>query len=321
MNMTYKGMKSLLKSKGALDALDLYRNKYFSLWMTSRHFKGLTKDQERFLMKSLYSLGSVAAFIIEDTKKEPSLVDLQANNTESTLILENKNSDAGVLCLVPYATSQWNINDAPSIVTYISKRGAQFIPQGPKVVNKDCVIIWAHASHKPVAALIDWYIERIADIETTISMNLFAHKLPRLVVVAPEDEARVKNLVDAIDAGETKIFLSASDIDAIKNVLDGGGTYIIDKLHQYKQNVENELLTLMGINNTPHEKAERLITDEANSNNQLISTCGDCFKDVIDQCCEDVREILGYEITQEVKEIEKISTNNTDILEKEGEEE
>ena len=59
---------------------------------------------------------------------------------------------------------------------------------------------------------------------------------------------------------------------------------------------------MMGINNTPHEKAERLITDEANSNNQLISTCGDCFKDVIDQCCEDVKEVLGYTLTQEVKE-------------------
>ena len=302
MNMTYRGMKSLLKSKGALDARDLYRNKYFSLWMTSRHFPELTKDQERFLMKSLWAYGSVAAFIIEGTKKEPSLVDLQANKTESTLILENKNDGAGVLCLVPYAVSQWNINDAPSLVTYISKRGAQFIPTTTQIVNKDCVLIWAHASHKPVSALVDWYIERIADIETTISMNLFAHKLPRLIVVSPEDEARVKNLVDAIEAGETKLFLSSDDYQAIKNVLDGGGTYIIDKLHQYKQNVENELLTMMGINNTPHEKAERLITDEANSNNQLISTCGDCFKDVIDQCCEDVKEVLGYTLTQEVKE-------------------
>ena len=320
MNMTYKGMKSLLKSKGALDALDLYRNKYFSLWMTSRHFPQLTKDQERFLMKSLWAYGSVAAFIVEGTKKEPSLVDLQANKTESTLILENKNSDAGVLCLVPYATSQWNINDAPSIVTYISKRGAQFIPQGPKVVNKDCVLIWAHASHKPVSALVDWYIDRIADIETTIRMNLFAHKMPRLVAVSLEDESRVKNLVAAIEEGETKIFLSVDDIKAINNVMDGGGTYIIDKLHQYKQNVENELLTMMGINNTPHEKAERLITDEANSNNQLISTCGDCFKDVIDQCCEDVKEILGYELTQEVKEPKEVEPQGKPE-EKEGDEE
>lgn len=303
MKVKFKDFKKFVDPLG-IDTETLYNNKYFGLWLNSRHFPELTRDQERFLMKELWAKGSVCAFIVPGTKKEPSLETMQANKSESTLILENKN-ESGVLALVPYATSQWNIFDQPTIVTYIPKRGATFIPTKPQIVNKDCVIIWAHPTHKPIYALVSWYIERIADIERTIKVNLFAHKMPRLVVVSPEDEARVKEIIDGIENGETKLFLSASDWQAIKNVLDGGATYIIDKLHQYKQNVENELLTMLGINNTPHEKAERLITDEANSNNQLIENYGDCFKDTIDASCEDVSEVLGFKLTQKVKEIKQ----------------
>ncbi len=303
MKIRYKDMKSLLDDENkSMPIRTLYENKYFSLWLNSRHFPELTRDQERFLMKELWVKGSVCAFIVPGTKQEPSLVVMQENKNESTLILENKNQESGVLALVPYATSQWNIFDQPTIVTFISKRGASFIPTNPQIVNKDCVIIFAHPSHKPIYSLVSWYIERITDIEQTIKINLFAHKLPRLVIVDPQDENRVKEIMDAIEEGKTKIFLTATDWQAIKNVLDGGGTYIIDKLHQYKQNVENELLTMLGINNTPHEKAERLITDEANSNNQLIEQYGDCFKDEIQRCLDDVKEVLGFSITQKIKE-------------------
>ena len=301
--LRFKEMKSLLDRSKYMDTENLYNNKYFALWLNSRHFPELTKDQERYLMKSLWAIGSTCAFVIEGSKPIPDMTAMLSNADSNTLILENKNPN-GVLCLVPYAPCQWNINDEPSVVTYVPKRGAKFIPEGQHIVNDECVIIWAHPSHKPVYSLVSWYIERITDIERTIKVNLFAHKMPRLVVHDIADEQRVQEIVAAIEEGQTKIFLSTSDWQAIKNVLDGGATYIIDKLHQYKQNVENELLTMLGINNTPHEKAERLITDEANSNNQLINQYGDCFKDTIDSSCEDVREVLGFPLTQKVKEYE-----------------
>ena len=301
MKVKYKDFKKFVDPLGK-DTETLYNNKYFGLWMNSRHFPELTRDQERFLMKELWAKGSVCAFIVPGTKQEPTLATLQANKSESTLVLENKNQNSGVLALVPYATSQWNIFDQPSIVTYVPKRGATFIPTSPQKVNIDCVIIWAHPTHKPIYSIVEWYIKRIADIERTINVNLFVHKMPRLLVVDPEDEQAVQEVMDAIENGEVKFSISARTWQAIKNVLDGGATYIIDKLHQYKQNVENELMTFLGVNNTQHEKAERLITDEANSNNQLIAEYGDCFKDTIDASCEDVTEVLKFKLTQEVKE-------------------
>lgn len=302
MKIKYRDIKYQEEVVEGLTTKRFYENKFFALFLNNYHFPELTKNQERFLLKSFWANGNVCAFILEGTKQDPSLKTMLTNSSESTLILSNENPN-GVLCLVPFATAKYDIEDAPSVVSYINKRGATFIPKGLKIVNKDCVIGWAHSSHAPIRALVMYYIEKIVDVEQTIEMNLFIHKLPRLVVCQPEDKARVEDLMVRIEAGEKKLFLETDDINAIKNVLESGSntSYIIDKLYQYKQNLENELLTFLGVNNNPIEKAERLITDEANSNNQLISACGDCFLDTIQDFCDEVSEVLGFPLSVETK--------------------
>ena len=319
MKIKYKDIKYEQEQIEAYTAKRFYENKYFGLFLNRRHFPQLTKNQERFLLKSFWQNGCVCAFIVEGTKQEPSLKQMLSNSSKDTLILENENAN-GLLLLVPFATAKYDITDAPSVVSYINKRGATFIPKGLKIVNKDCVIGWAHSSHAPIRSLVMYYIEKIVDVEKTIEMNLFVHKLPRLVVVSPEDKDRVADLMEKIEAGEKKLFLDANDVQAIKNVLESGSntSYIIDKLYQYKQNLENELSTFLGINNNPVEKAERLITGEVNSNNQLISECGACFDDTIDIFCEEVSKVLNFPLTQEVEEFEEEQENPAP--ESEGEE-
>ena len=310
MKVKYKDIKYEQEQIEAYTAKRFYENKYFGLFLNRRHFPQLTKNQERFLLKSFWQNGCVCAFIVEGTKQEPSLKQMLSNSSKDTLILENENTN-GLLLLVPFATAKYDITDAPSVVSYINKRGATFIPKGLKIVNKDCVIGWAHSSHAPIRSLVMFYIEKIVDVEKTIEMNLFVHKLPRLVVCSPEDKARVEDLMEKIEQGEKKLFLDANDVQAIKNVLDSGSntSYIIDKLYQYKQNLENELSTFLGINNNPVEKAERLITGEVNSNNQLIAECGACFDDTIDIFCEEVSKVLNFPLTQEVEEFEEEQEN------------
>ena len=310
MKVKYKDIKYEQEQIEAYTAKRFYENKYFGLFLNRRHFPQLTKNQERFLLKSFWQNGCVCAFIVEGTKQEPSLKQMLSNSSKDTLILENENAN-GLLLLVPFATAKYDITDAPSVVSYNNKRGATFIPKGLKIVNKDCVIGWAHSSHAPIRSLVMYYIDKIVDVEKTIEMNLFVHKLPRLVVVSPEDKDRVADLMEKIEAGEKKLFLDANDVQAIKNVLESGSntSYIIDKLYQYKQNLENELSTFLGINNNPVEKAERLITGEVNSNNQLISECGACFDDTIDIFCEEVSKVLNFPLTQEVEEFEEEQKN------------
>lgn len=277
-----------------------YENKYFGLFLNAYKFDNLTRSQRRYLLKKLWQNGTACCFVLEGTKQDPSLKSLLTNKTKDTIALGN-DSPNGLLVFTPYDTTQYNIEDAPSVVQIVNIRGAQFLPTKPQVVNKDVVICWAHSSHAPIRSLVMYYIEKIVDVENTINMNLFVHKLPRLVVCSPEDKSRVEDLMEAIERGEKKLFLDANDVQAIKNVLESGSntSYIIDKLYQYKQSLENELLTFLGINNVSIEKKERLITDEANSNNQLINDCSECFLDTLQEFCENVSNILNYPLSVE----------------------
>ena len=141
-----------------------YRNKYYSLWMGTRHFPELTRDQERYLKKSFWRTGTTAAFIIPGSKPDPTMEELLSNSSSKTLILEHQLQPNGVLEFADYAPIQYNVNDLPSIVSLIPRRGATFIPSNPQIVNKDVVIMWAHESHKSVSALVNYYIDLIVDI-------------------------------------------------------------------------------------------------------------------------------------------------------------
>ena len=279
-------------------AMRFYENKYFGLFLNAYKFTNLSKNQSRYLLKSMWKRGTVACFIVEGTRKEPTMNQALTNTSPNT-VSPAFESD-GLLVFTPYAVNQWNIEDEPSVITLVNTRGATFIPTRPQIVNKDVVIGWGHTSHASVRSLVMWYVERIADVENTIDINLFAHKLPRLVVCSPEDRERVADIMEAIERGEKKLFLEAEDYQAIKNVLEAGGSsYIIDKLYTYKQNLENELLSFLGINNVAVEKKERLITDEANSNNQLINDSSDCFLDSLKNFCDEINTVLDYNISVE----------------------
>ena len=314
MQVKYRDIKE--QETITYSAKRFYENKYFGLFLNAYKFDNLTRSQRRYLLKKLWQNGTCCCFVLEGTKQEPSLKSLLTNKTKDTIALGNE-SPNGLLVFTPYATTQYNIEDEPSVVNIVNIRGAQFLPTKPQVVNKDVVICWAHSSHAPIRSLVMFYIEKIVDVENTINMNLFVHKLPRLVVCSPEDRARVEDLMEEIERGEKKLFLDAQDVQSIKNVLESGSntSYIIDKLYQYKQNLENELLTFLGINNLALEKKERLITDEANSNNQLINDCSECFLDTLKEFCENVSTILEYPLS-----VEATSSPATNDYEEEEEE-
>ena len=311
--MKFKDFKEIGNEVGTFDTARFLENKYFGLFLNAYKFPTLNAETQRFLLKKLWNNGCAAIFIIEGTRKEPTLNQALTNNSPNTIATNNP-EDNGLPCVVPFAVAQWNIYDEPSVINLINVRGAKYIPTSMQVVNRDACIIWAHKSHAPIRMLAKYYIDQMVEVQKTIDMNLFIHKMPRLVVCSPEDEARVKEFMEKIERGEKNLFLTSDDAQAIKNVLDSGasGSYIIDKLKQFMQILDNELLTFLGINNVPVEKAERLITDEAKSNDQLIVACANCFLDSLKESCENVEKVLKYPMP-----IEATSTPQVEDMEEE----
>lgn len=287
--MSEKQMKFLKKnSKITREQIEVYyRTKYFSLFMNGYEFDGLDPQQQRFLLTQFWEVGTINAFILKDSK--PESIDIKG--------VENPN---GILVLTPYAPSGYNIYNFPTKVTPVRLRGATFIPTETMKVNEECVLGWAHVSHNSVRSIVESYIEKIADVEVTIRMNLATHKLPRLIVVNPEDKERMKALANSIEDGVPVLYVSVEDSQKINNIIEGGN-YIIDKLFTYKQNLEKELMTIMGIDNVGIVKRERENLDETNANNEEIDNGGDCFIDEMTIFCDLVSQVLGYPLSVKEK--------------------
>lgn len=270
--------KQIKKDNDLFTLQRFYKNKYFALFMNAYKFDGVDDQQARYILKKFWQDGKILAFKIDGTENE-----------------ENPN---GVICFTGFTYSALNIYDYPTNVLATNTRGASFIPATPMQNMVNCVVGYGHTSHESIEKFVNRYIDLLAEIDNTIEINLFTHKLPRLIVCSPTDRQRVNDLIRAIENGEKKLFLDTDDFNAIKNVLSAGDSgYIIDKLYMFKQNVENELLTFLGIDNVGIDKRERLITDEANANNDVINDNSNCFLTELQTFCKNIKDVLNYDIS------------------------
>lgn len=265
-------------------------NKYFNLFMNRYKFNNVSEEQNNYLLRKFWCDGKIWAFIVDGTKDD-----------NSEVLLKNKYEN-GMIAFCPFAPFEFNIYDYPISVQCINTRGVSFIPSERQIVNVDGVIGYAQRNKKPVLDIVEWYLRKITDIEMVLKNQLNAHKVPLLIKCTPENEAKMKNFTDRVMNDETSIYIGVED-DGTTETMNVNNNYIIDKLYTYKQQVENELLTFLGIDNVGGvEKKEHLVVDEVNSNNDIIEYSGDCIFDCLKEFCEKVKEVLGYELSVEVKE-------------------
>ena len=105
----------------------------------------------------------------------------------------------------------------------------------------------------------------------------------------------LENLINQIDENKPAIFGDEELASTLKEglkVLPTNPPYIADKLNQYKTEIWNEALTFLGINNLS-EKKERLISDETNSNNELINLNLQSYLIPRKKACEQFNQLFG----------------------------
>lgn len=269
-------------------AYDYYLQKYFNLFMGAYKFTGITPEQQHYILKKLFFDGKIASFIVKGTKLEIEEVPETPNEYPN-----------GMIAFVPFAPFLFDITDFPIQVNLVQVRGALFIPRKTQIVDKDVVICYIQRNKRPVVDMVNFFVQKIVDIEMTIKNNLKALKTPFFIATTPENEDKMKRLFEKIENDDDVLYLNASEIDAIK-VLQTGTQFTIDKLYAYKQALENECLTYLGIDNLGiMEKKEHMISDEVNSNNDLINDHSDNFLSVLQNWCKKIGEVFNYQMSVE----------------------
>ena len=169
----------------------------------------------------------------------------------------------------------------------------------------------------PTLNTISLMAYRLYETERTIDVNLTAQKTPILIEGDTKTILTLKNVYMQYSGNTPFIFGNKQfDISNKLNVLKTDAPYLIDKLELHKHEIWNDCMTYLGINNANTDKKERLITDEVESNNDLINFYLNCFYKTRKQACDMINKKYGLDIKIELNKdvLDLINENKGDIM-------
>lgn len=161
----------------------------------------------------------------------------------------------------------------------------------------DVIYIMNNNLQKPTLETLKLFAYRLYDCERTMDVNLTSLKTPILIEGDTKTILTLKNVYMQYSGNTPFIFGNKQyDLSNRLSVLKTDAPYLLDKLTLYKHEIWEECLTYLGINNANTDKKERLITDEVNSNNELINYYLNCFYKPRKEACDRINEKYGLNI-------------------------
>lgn len=279
------------------DEVEFYYNqKFFNKWMGKYRFIGLNYQQQHYIMKKFWSDGTVACS--------------RPVGIPNNLGIDLKEDS---IIFTPWVMQDvYNIYDFPTKAMPINTRGVGFISTNALDIDKDIVIGYVQRNQKGIYSSIKSKIKQLVDLEMTIRTNTKTQKMPWLFVTTPENETVVKKMAEGIENDDSILFTTLDEVDKA-HVLVSSAPYILDKLEQLRQKLENDILTFLGTNNVGvAEKKEHMVVDEVNANNQEIEESSNNFEDMIDDFLSRIDLVFGYKIILEKQEVENYGDEDSE---------
>lgn len=209
-----------------------------------------------------------------------------------------KNAFTGEAICCDYAASMYDWNNLPVKVQLITTHRApeSIIPVTPQIVDKDGVIVWLRPGEKGLAADVDYYIGKLAEAETLITINLALQRAPWILTSESENYSKLKDILVRIFSNAPAVItdIDKNELEAIK--LDA--PWLVDKLAEYEERLENKLKTLLGLDNQGgYINRQQQNLDTTNSNNDEINSSQDSFFKTLKDGIDRANKVLGLNIS------------------------
>lgn len=138
--------------------------------------------------------------------------------------------------------------------------------------EQQCILIQNDWNRVPTWYAMQLYAWRLYEAQRAADTNIKSQKFPVMILTNEKQKLTMLNMYNQYDGNQPVIvadknLMSNNEIKAINTE----SPFVADKLKDYMKEIMNEALTYLGINNIMLEKKERLVQDEANSNNELIN--------------------------------------------------
>ena len=171
-----------------------------------------------------------------------------------------------------------------------------------EVSMDDAVLIENNKLRMPTVDAVMYFVDQLYEIKRARDTNIKTLKIPFMFKTDDKRLLSLKKVFEKVDENEYAIFTDKNlGVENAIEVLETGAKPYTMELTDVYHDVMNEALTYLGINNSNTDKRERLITDEANANNQFIESCSEMFLEARKRACELINEKFGTNISVELR--------------------
>ena len=159
---------------------------------------------------------------------------------------------------------------------------------------KQCILVQNNYESIPTCGSMELFAYRLYEAQRTCDVNIKAQKTPVMIVVDESQRLMMENLYNQYDGNQPFIFGDKQQLsnDLLKGI-NTQAPYVADKLSEYKKEIWNEALSFLGINNINVDKKERLITGEANANNEFVNLNLQSYLIPRLEACKKFNELFG----------------------------